>query len=438
MRTDDGAFDALLKRLAKGASLAFVINVAAVGLGFAAQLILARGLGAVDYGLFAYVVAWVTVLALITRLGFPTSVLRFLPPYRRQQKGAAARGLLRFAQSASLLCSFGAAILGLALIVVIHDRLTAGLATVFAIGLAALPVIALLPIHCAALRAFDRVTLALVPDRLVPQAVLVVAVGACLILLPERLDATSAMVFRLLGFCVALAIVILPLIRLARGPGGESDVAMDDKPLWIAATRSLVVLAALQAVRRHADVLLIGMLLDTTEAGIFRISAYVASLVAFPLGAINTVFAPVISTHYAEKEIDRLQKIVTRTARWSLGSALLIALPLLVAPAWTLGWFGEAFQSGAAVLVILVLAQLVNAAIGSVTFLMTMTGHEREATFVFAASAAASVALTIILVPMFGIIGAAVATAFGLVSWNLALAIFVRRRLGVTPSIFGA
>lgn len=74
---------------------------------------------------------------------------------------------------------------------------------------------------------------------------------------------------------------------------------------------------------------------------------------------------------------------------------------------------------------------------GSVGFLMTMTGHEREAARVVAGAALANVALNAALVPPFGLSGAAVATAVSLVGWNAVLLTRARTRLGIVPTVLG-
>jgi O-antigen/teichoic acid export membrane protein len=46
-----------------------------------------------------------------------------------------------------------------------------------------------------------------------------------------------------------------------------------------------------------------------------------------------------------------------------------------------------------------------------------------------------NVLLSLALIPPFGLIGAAIATAFSTIAWNLAALVFVRRKLGVNPTI---
>jgi O-antigen/teichoic acid export membrane protein len=85
---------------------------------------------------------------------------------------------------------------------------------------------------------------------------------------------------------------------------------------------------------------------------------------------------------------------------------------------------------------ILLVGQFVNSAAGSVGSLLNMTGHERETARGIAVSAVINLLLNFILVPFWGIIGAAVGTAAGLVTSNVLLWWAVRKRLGINSLAF--
>jgi O-antigen/teichoic acid export membrane protein len=98
--------------------------------------------------------------------------------------------------------------------------------------------------------------------------------------------------------------------------------------------------------------------------------------------------------------------------------------------------FGAEYESAYVPLVILCVGQLVNASMGSVGALLNMTGHERDTTKSILVAAVVNVALNLSLVPHWGIIGAAVATASTLTVWNLIMWHKVRARIGIEPSLF--
>ncbi|MFG0262407.1 MAG: polysaccharide biosynthesis C-terminal domain-containing protein, partial [Novipirellula sp. JB048] len=96
-----------------------------------------------------------------------------------------------------------------------------------------------------------------------------------------------------------------------------------------------------------------------------------------------------------------------------------------------LSTFGEAFQSGAILLRILVIGQFVNAATGSVGYLLMMSGNERDYRNATLFSAVSCIALSLVLVPSMGPVGAAIVTAGTLSITNLLAAIIVYQRFGI-------
>ena len=102
-----------------------------------------------------------------------------------------------------------------------------------------------------------------------------------------------------------------------------------------------------------------------------------------------------------------------------------------------LGIFGESFVAGDTSLRILLVGQVVGAGLGSVMYIMTITGQERPAAFILGAILVANLGLNFALIPEFGIEGAAVAKAGTLIAWKIAMALAVWRRIRILPSLFG-
>jgi O-antigen/teichoic acid export membrane protein len=74
---------------------------------------------------------------------------------------------------------------------------------------------------------------------------------------------------------------------------------------------------------------------------------------------------------------------------------------------------------------------------GSASLLLVMTGHERDAAVGLGIGALLNIVLSLILIPQWGLEGAAVATTISMVAWNLLLVAFVFKRLQIHTTIFG-
>jgi O-antigen/teichoic acid export membrane protein len=276
--------------------------------------------------------------------------------------------------------------------------------------------------------------LALAPQVLVRHAVMLLVVGSCA-LASFTIQPHGAMAVMLLAILLGLAILSFALRRLQ--PQGWTHASFAyDAPAWRRASLAFLFMAVTRALLNRTDLLMLGMLTDTTSVGVYAVASRVADVVAFTLVAINVIFAPTIAAFHARSDRVALQAMVTTTAWWAATSALLLGLPLFALAEVVLSFFGDAFTPGAVALRILLLGQTVNAATGSVGAILIMTGHERQAATVLGITALGQIGLNAALIPPFGLEGAAVATTTALISWNTWMAILVWKRLKIVPSVF--
>jgi O-antigen/teichoic acid export membrane protein len=425
---DDGAL------LLRGAGGTFAISVASTGVAFVSNIFLARWMGVGHYGVYAYVLAWVNLLALPATLGYMTSLVRFISAYKSRGEFGYIRGLLRQSNLQVGLAGTLTAVVIFAVTRLLEDSLEPELAATFAISALIVPLLALARIRGAVLRALRRVVVSALINELTRPIVLLMVAAALYFAGDGALSATAAMGANLAGAAVAFAIGTFWLRRSLPAP------ALRERPLfatreWIAVSLPLLMNGALHLIMKQADVLMLGSLSSTGEAGIYAVTARIGALTAFGLAAVNSIVAPMISEHYTHGDMAGLQRTVTRGA-WitaaiavpTIGFLALFGLPLL-------GLFGQAFTTGYIPLLILLVGYAANALAGSVGFIMTMTGHHGPAFWILALSTGVNLVLNAALIPPFGMAGAAVATAVAMLLWNLAMLVYVWRHFRINPTI---
>jgi len=81
--------------------------------------------------------------------------------------------------------------------------------------------------------------------------------------------------------------------------------------------------------------------------------------------------------------------------------------------------------------------QLINSFVGSVAFLLNMTGHERDVMLIVGISTALNVLLTFLITPRYGILGGAIANSATLILAQIAMFFAVRKRLGIVCNAIG-
>jgi O-antigen/teichoic acid export membrane protein len=121
---------------------------------------------------------------------------------------------------------------------------------------------------------------------------------------------------------------------------------------------------------------------------------------------------------------------------WTFWPSLLMALLVLALGKPMLVLFGPEFTSGYPLLFLLVFGVVARAAVGPCESLLTMSGNQNICAAVYAMTLAFNIGLNVVLIPHFGLWGAAMATAFAMIFEASALSFTVWRKLGIVMAIF--
>jgi O-antigen/teichoic acid export membrane protein len=425
-----------IRRVAFGSITALAIFVAGAGVSACSQFVIARIVGAETYGIYAYVLAWTTILAYFSALGFDTALLRFIAAYQTMGAWSLARGVIQYAERRVLAVGALVILAGALVIMSRPAQFSPQLRNTFLLGFFLVPVWSLLWVRCSIIRAFGGVTLAVLPDKVVRDGLLLVLVVVAAVVLGLQIDARCIMMATLVGSVVALALASIAMRRLRPS---ALTIVMPEYAVatWRQAAVPFVVLAAAEALLNRTGVILLGWFGETRQAGIYSLAFNIAFLVVLPRTAINTLFAPAISSLFTRRDQAAIQALVTTAASWTLAAAICIALVLAVFAEPILTWFGKDFAAGVPALRILLAGQVFAASYGSQVYVMTMTEHERGAAALLILSAMVNIAAGVVFIAILGLSGAAVATTIALVIWNVTMARFISRHLQLVPGILG-
>jgi O-antigen/teichoic acid export membrane protein len=423
---------ALISRVARGGVTAFFIYGAGVGLTYCAQLVIARVVGVNTYGVYAYVFAWMGVLAYFSTLGFDVALLRFVAAYEAEGAWALLRGVIQYAQRGATIVGLSIILIGICIIMASGS--SPELRNTFVAGFMLVPILALLWIRCSVVRAYGGVVSAVGPNRVVRDGMLIGLVAISSLNPAWGIGAPSVMLATVVSSAVALGCADLAM-RGLRPRAVDAVLPAYDAPTWRRAALPLVIIGTTEALMNRTGVILLGWIVDTKDAGIYSLAFNIAFVVALPQVAVSTLFAPTISGVFVRKDQALLQILVTRAASWTLCAGAGIALLLFVLAEPLLAWFGPGFEAGVPALRILLVGQVIVASAGSQLHVLNMTGHERSAAVLLVACAGANAVVSTLLISLFGLTGAAVATATTLIIWNVAMSLFLWRRLHLLPGV---
>jgi O-antigen/teichoic acid export membrane protein len=426
--------EAAVERLGRGASLALLGSVLGRVVNFVGQVVVARWLGPAMLGLYALGWGAFRLLSLPATLGINNGLQRF-GSISRSRAGFGGKELLRRALGLTLATS---GLVGLGLVaaspwlstrVYGEERL---LPILVVFGLA-LPAAAVLRVAAAATRVSQDLRASVVLEDFGQPFLF--AVLAALIL-----NAGAGVLGVAAAAALSFALVAPFAFVWARRWFPRSDVSEPVGSPWVSASvlvRYSVPTALAGTVgvtMTWLDRLLVGYYMPSEAVGWYQVAAQASGAFAVVLGAFSAIFGPMIAGLLERGERERLQELFRVATKWGVlavlpGAALCLLFP---GPA-IVAIFGPDYLPAAVPLLILVVGQVLTAATGAVGYLLMMGGQQNLWLGLSLAALAADIVLNIVLIPEFGLAGAAAATTLAVGALYISGLVAVRRQLGLWP-----
>lgn len=418
--------------LAKGAGIALPGQVLGRVVVFGCHVILARLLGPEVFGLYAIGWTILKVTGLVASAGMPIGVVR-MGAEEWKRNPARFRGVILQALGTAL--AFGT-LMGLSLYVAspwLADRVfhNPELVPVMRLFAPCIALVAGLQVAASATRITQKVEFAIIAQEVV-QPGLYFVLSVCALLLGGALLGVilAAVISYAVAFVVALGFVrwLFPEVTHIRA-GVESVFG---KLLGISVIASLA--ATFIAVTMWIDRLIVGALRPVAEVGVYQAMSQTSTLFAVILGSVSIIFGPMIANLRVDEDRGRMLELFRVSTKWTMYACLPILLVVWLAPREVVDLlYGAEYVYGARALVLLTIGQLLNAATGPTAPFLVMTGHHVTLMRLSGLALLTNCILGVLLVPLFGLEGAAFSTALSLGALSLASLVAVRRILGAWP-----
>ena len=415
--------------------VAFVIRVVSAGIAFLSQVLLARIMGPFEYGVFVFVWVMAIILGSLACLGFHTAVIRFLPQYRTTHDIADLRGIAVTARVVALSSASLLAVAGIVFLAVFGDRLQGIYVVPLFLGTFALPMLALGDVLEGTARGNSWPVQALSPTYLV-RPVLILAITFAAIAIGFGATATTALGAALLAtYATTLTQWMLISRRMRRRyQDGPRTIRFG---FWFRVSLPIFLIEGFYFLLTNADVVMVGLFLEPDQVATYYAAAKTMALVHFVYFAVKAGMAPRFSVLVTEQDRTELARFAANTARWTFWPSLLVGGIVLALGPFLLSLFGPAFTAGYPVMFILFAGIIAKAFLGPGEVLLTMAGEQKICAMVYVAVLVVNVAGNLLLIPVLGIAGAALATALAMALETLLLFWVIRRRLGITMTVLG-
>jgi len=426
--TSDRKFSEILT----GSAFALGGRVAATILALTASIITTRFYGAEAMGILAMVNSFLLLASIFTVLGTGTSILRLIPEHIVKHSITSAFRVYRKIQYLVVAVSLVCGILLFFSSGLLADKVFSKPHLSFFFALAAGFVVfkSLADLNTQAVRGM-RLIRVFAFMQVLPSATMLVLLIAMTLLIPNPGNPVYAQLAALGGTAVVGAWIMDRAFRKKMRP----DDAVHLMPLKEVMSISLPMLmtASMAFAIGQIGVILLGMFRPEREVGYYSVSVKVASLTIFALEAINTMAAPKFSELFHTGKMDELFHVARKSTRLIFWTTTPILLVLLVLGKPILGFiFGDEFTAAYLSMVFLVLGQFVNAVSGSTGHFMNMTGHQNALKNVILVTAISNVLLSLILIPYFGIEGAAFSAMVSQIFLNVYALMYIKKSYGKT------
>lgn len=413
--------------------IAFSIRVFSAVIAFVSQVLLARWMGSFEYGIFVLVWTTMIIVGNLACLGFHTSVIRFIPEYREKGMLAELRGILLTSRLFVLFASTAIAAIGGLGIWYFSDAIENYYVVPFLLGVICLPMIALSDVLQGISRANAWAFSALSPTYITRPILLLVFLGLALGFGYEPCAETAV----LAAIAATYATTVWQLVSVT----GRLDagMAVGGRRIlfgtWFAVSLPIFLVESFFFLLTNADVLMVGAYMQPDDVAVYFATVKTLALVHFVYFAVKAGVAQRYAA-FTHGDPERLAAFARETVSWTFWPSVLMAIIVLALGKPMLMLFGPEFEQGYPLLFLLIFGVVARAAVGPCESLLTMSGRQNVCAFVYALTLAVNVGLSVVLIPMLGLWGAAIATASSMIFEAAALSFTVWRKLGIVMAIF--
>lgn len=411
----------------RGASIALFLKLLGALLSFLLNIIISRKLGPEGIGIFYLCFSIVTITAAVGRGGLENVMLRMISINSalnnwKEVKGVYKTGI-KLVLYFSLISSIILFLIAKELAIKIFSKVELYiplLVMIFSI----IP-LALLTIYSEILKGLKQIKRSQLVQGVLPPGLTVIFFT----LIGKKFDTLGAVGSYNLAVLITFLTGLFFWIKstpLLKGIQGK-----DESKLLLKSGIHLFFIMIINLLIDRISIFFLGIYYESSDVGVFSIAFRTTMLTTFILTSVNSISAPKFAELYSKKDKKNLNITAVKSARVMSISALPILIVFLFFPKFVLNLFGAGFERGFQVLIILAIAQFINVSFGSVGFLLIMTGYEKTLRNISFLGLAICIILNVFLVPSFGISGAAIATAFVILTKNVVAFIYVKKLLNI-------
>lgn len=399
-------------------------------------VLLVRILGKDGYGIYSYILSLIYVLIIPAEFGISTLIVRDTAQGIAEKKFGLINGVWRWSLRVTLLLY--AIVVGASVAIVMWGpgNFDPTVLTTFFWSLCLMPFQAIILLISAALRGMKRIIIGQLPDLIILPGLFIILFLIVYLVSPSSITTSSSMALRSISAMIAFIFSIIFFIKVTPKAILKTQPTYQRRH-WFSSALPLGLSSGLGMVKSRITILLLGLFVSANQIGTFQIAISTAALAAIVLHANDATLAPQFASLYIQEKKQALQHLVTLNSRIVFAFNLMITMVFVVFGKALLAFvFGPELIEAYPSVLIMMVGQLINSLVGSVVYLLNMTGNENDVMKVIGFSSIINVVFTLILSPFWGIIGGAISTTVSLIFAQIIMSMLVRKRLGIVSHAF--
>jgi O-antigen/teichoic acid export membrane protein len=375
------------------------------------------------------------MIGALSDLGLSSAARRFIPEYTAKQAFDSLRGFL----IGSCWLAFGLATLigaaGALLVLALRPWLNDYTIIPLFLACATIPIYGLVQVQSGIAQSYDWQNLALMPFYIWRQLAITAAVGVVW-LCGYATDAVTTMI---IAVAATWAVTFGQSVVLYRGLRGKVPAGPRryEPKLWIKTSLPIFMVEAFYLLLTYVDILALEHFRNPDEVAAYYAAARILAIVAFVYFAIAGATTHKFTEYHVSGDREKLAAFFANTVRWTFWPSLAACAGILAFGWPLLALFGDKFTAAYPVMFILAVGMLARAAIGPAERLLNMLGQQNICAAIYAGAFAVNLAGCLLLIPHFGIEGAAASLSFALVAESVLLYLVTRQRLGIHAFVVG-
>lgn len=419
--------------------ITFLLRLISFLLIYLLHFMIATIYGPAELGIFNLALTIIEIGLVISMLGIDTAAIRFLAEYYSQHQYRLAQNMYDHILKLTTITSVSCSLLlfsfadWLASSVFHQQALTIHIKIVAVV----LPFMVISRIQASAFRAIKKLVRTIIYEVIVIRVVHVVGLLIMVVLFgPSEIQVI---------YVFAVAIVASALIGLfdwrkevrktTSEAAGRTDrderikEAVKYKQL-LSVSLPMFFTSSMTLIMGWTDIIMLGIYFAPEVVGIYSVVLKLSVLTGFAFASINSIILPKFSELYWKNDISALRKVLQFSNRILFWASAPMLILIACLAEYLLSIFGHQFTLGSISLIILCLGQFTSCATGNVIALLNMTGHQNKAKDALLISAAINIIGNFLLIPFYGMIGAAVATSLGMMTRDVIASYFSYRVFG--------